>query len=59
MKLIGLAEADVRRVLQEEGLEWEDFRAWIYRQTRPLAPDGTSRYYSHDVWRFVAEKAGK
>lgn len=48
-----MSEAEVRAALKAAGLTWESFERWITGQTIGLEPDGSARYYRHDVERFL------
>jgi NOL1/NOP2/fmu family ribosome biogenesis protein len=53
-----MTEHDVRELLQQHHLKWEDFAEWMNGQTIGLNADGSPDYYEQDVARFL-EGGGK
>ena len=51
-----MGEQEVKNLLKEKGLSWEEFAEWMIGQTVSSDENGNIIYYTHDVMDFVNMK---
>ena len=54
-----MKEPEVKQLLKDNNISWEDFIKWMHGQTMGLNKDGTPDYYEWDVKRFINLKRGQ
>ncbi len=51
-----MKEAEVKALLTQWNLKWEDFMKWMIGQTLSSDADGNTIYYNHDVRQFIRKE---
>lgn len=46
---------EVKKLLKENNIKWEDFIKWMFGQTCPIV-NGEFCYYKYDIDRFIRYK---
>lgn len=54
-----MTEIEVKKLLLDKKLSWDDFMEWMRGQTVGINDDGTTDFYDCDVNRFIRNRGRK